>query len=46
MKQLINSEVREMTDEEVTEYLQMLANTEPPLEDKAEAYDILIGGTS
>ncbi len=43
MKQMIDGVIREMTQEEEAEYLQMLANTDPPLEDKAEAYDILVG---
>lgn len=34
---MIDGVIREMTEEEEAEYLQMLANTEPPLEDKAEA---------
>lgn len=43
MKQMIDGVIREMTQEEETEFYQMIANTDPPIEDKSEAFDILMG---
>lgn len=49
MKILINNVVRDMTEEEIAEFLRMKEETDEPLEgrgeteQKAKAYDILMG---